>query len=422
MGEVEQRLVQPSVFDLEADEVSVIFSERLDLLERLAELEDGEVGDLLDGQVEVTPSLDEEILSTWDEDRDTHRQFPTSWYWHRLRGGTVVVDGSEMSVEEWSARSRQASELLAIKCDAPHLADGPVQDTSEEPPGGLLMFLQADDEYAPTTLHVVSPRGAAPLRDLPPPDGWAPGGMMTTTPDGNLLTFAHRDGLNGLVVVDREGRLVRTVYAGEGSLVCPAMSPDGSTVVALDQSDEDNAVVSLIGPDGQPRPLDLPFESIGCADFVSPDRLVIDHTRESVDEGHGVWLVGTDGSDHQLVYEPEGCNFSSGGVDAERTRAAVSVSCPGVLDDGLWVVDLSTGDASHIVSGHVGAPEWSPDGTWLAFGFTPLGETSHENTAVWVVREDGEGLQEVTEPYSFLPAWLPPFPATPGTGNSPSIG
>jgi Tol biopolymer transport system component len=72
----------------------------------------------------------------------------------------------------------------------------------------------------------------------------------------------------------------------------------------------------------------------------------------------------------------------------------------------VWVVDFATGEADHIVTGHAGPPKWSPDGSWLVFGFQALGRD--DGMSIWMVRADGRQLREVVGDVAFTPVWLPP--------------
>jgi Tol biopolymer transport system component len=89
-------------------------------------------------------------------------------------------------------------------------------------------------------------------------------------------------------------------------------------------------------------------------------------------------------------------------ASAYRRHTAVLRS----LQNGVWVVDLSSGDADHIVTGNVGPAKWSPDGTWLVFGLAPLASTGP--STVWMARADGRQLRQSADAPSWTPVWLPP--------------
>jgi Tol biopolymer transport system component len=59
----------------------------------------------------------------------------------------------------------------------------------------------------------------------------------------------------------------------------------------------------------------------------------------------------------------------------------------------LFVKDLRTGRVRHLRgSGNAWAPEWSPNGRWIAFT-SPTSDTSED---VFVVQPDGGGLRRLT--------------------------
>jgi Tol biopolymer transport system component len=92
--------------------------------------------------------------------------------------------------------------------------------------------------------------------------------------------------------------------------------------------------------------------------------------------------------------------------DPTRARIAVTQQCFDPLQNGVWVVDLSSGDADHIVTGNAGPAKWSPDGTWLVFGLAPLAST--DPSTVWMARADGRQLRQSADAPSWTPVWLPP--------------
>ena len=78
------------------------------------------------------------------------------------------------------------------------------------------------------------------------------------------------------------------------------------------------------------------------------------------------------------------------GPDGRRLVIAGSTSTQGLT---LFVKDLRTGRVRHLrESGNAWAPEWSPDGRWIAFTRV----TSDTSEDVFVVRPDGHELRRLT--------------------------
>ena len=201
--------------------------------------------------------------------------------------------------------------------------------------------------------------------------------------------------------------LVRSSAAwGDAPAACPAWDDRGDRFLLLDDVGDPGArSFHLVEPGRGLEQLDLPFESVGCGDFVAGDRLVVAESAGEPDEDGAVWTVGIDGSDPERVYTAEGCNPQVGGVDPAGERVAIAQTCADVVSSGVLVIDLASGDATRVVSGHAALPTWSPFGRWLVFGLIPLGQ--REPVGVWIAREDGTGLRQAVEgPVSF-PGWLP---------------
>jgi dipeptidyl aminopeptidase/acylaminoacyl peptidase len=215
----------------------------------------------------------------------------------------------------------------------------------------------------------------------------------------------------GLVVLDESGTVAQLAAGGRGEhdLVCPSWNDGGDQILAMrNTSDIDERRLQLIDLTGErtSRPLDLPFTVVGCSAFITDDRLVVADAALTIDGPRGMWTVGVDGSDPRQVYSREDCTTQVGSVDPTATRVAVSQRCPDPTASGLWVVDLSSGEADQVVNGNTGPPKWSPDGTWLVFGLRPF--FGHPMSTVWMARADGRQLRQVTEEPAWTPVWLPP--------------
>ncbi len=68
----------------------------------------------------------------------------------------------------------------------------------------------------------------------------------------------------------------------------------------------------------------------------------------------------------------------------------------------LWVVDVKSGSAKQITEGHDwndSDPQWSPDGTRIAFVSNRSGKEYdlNRNTDVWVISADGGALTKVSD-------------------------
>ena len=70
--------------------------------------------------------------------------------------------------------------------------------------------------------------------------------------------------------------------------------------------------------------------------------------------------------------------------------------------NGAWVVEVETGNATHVVAGEISVPVWSPDGGHIAAYDQGQGR-------IIIVGRDGSGLTTLDhEPHRFIaPRWLP---------------
>jgi hypothetical protein len=426
LDELEQTLLPPDVFELDSVALEEALVARRALLDDLAAGTDGELQDLLADQLTWQAAFDATMLDGWDQDRvrlaDAHDD---AWMNVVLDDSVTGEDGENVTLSTYSLVTTWSQGQLVVSCRAPELAGGPVQERTEDAPPGRLVFLRPightnpDGVGADNRMVATDPSGRYE-RDLAPQDPWLTLGWLDTDPtgdDGILVgtqEAADDDGDGdsrefGTVITGSDGEVLDVVERGPGQLACPAWNPGSDQVLGAGNSsvagDRRLWLADLAGerPTGD---LDLPFASVGCSDFVDDDRLVIGDAALDPDDDRGVWTVGVDGSDPRELYAPEGCATAVGAVDPTGTRVTVTQTCFDLRQSGLWVVDLSSGEADQVAVGRAGGGKWSPDGEWLVFGFSPLGESPF--LGVWEVRADGHQLRQVIEPPAFSPVWLPP--------------
>ena len=148
-------------------------------------------------------------------------------------------------------------------------------------------------------------------------------------------------------------------------------------------------------------------------DIVGPDGAPVDIDRE------GFWLVDADRNHARIVLSdvyPMGVSFAPDGRSA--VVAAYDATPHGSLPVTLWIVDLVTGLRHALVEplAGLGAPSWSPDGSWIAYthpwggGDDPSApEGPHGVGEIWLVRPDGSDahLLAVTDGFGGKLAWSP---------------
>jgi Tol biopolymer transport system component len=187
------------------------------------------------------------------------------------------------------------------------------------------------------------------------------------SPDGSRLLASGYDGLS---VLDRRGRVLRTLRADDARLFYPSWSPTGGRVAALDER------CNASGRDGW------------CADL---------------------WLLRADGRgarrlagagvlDGLYAWSPDGQTIAYSGSAASALNRRPA-------DPGIVLVSARNGRASAPRSFLGGLePSWAPGGRRIAF-------SRREDSGlrdVYVARRDGSGLRRLTrDGRSSLPSWSP---------------
>jgi hypothetical protein len=417
LEQADELLLGPDVFDHDASRLDEIFTDKRELLRTIAERSTGDLQRRLHQQLVTQEAMDEAILERWDIQRDAlaseHDDSP--WVPRILEDTIAGSDGVKVDLDDFFGAASANYNELVVRCRAPELADPPRPETTEEPPPGRLMFVgmtDGDDRAQGERLRLMmtDPEGGTP-RELTDPAPWQVLGQLDVArgESPEIVVVARHGDTYGLVLTDDSGAVRHVAARGAGQLGCPTWNDAGDQVLAmLNSSDADERKLRLIDLTGRHTsgPLELPFAVAGCGAFITEDRLVVADAALTVDGDRGVWIVGIDGSDPQELYAPENCRTDVGSVDPTGARVAVTQRCFDPLKDGVWVVDLSSGEADHIVTGLAGPAGWSPDGTWLVFGLSPL--IGNDPPRVWMARADGRQLRQVVETPSWTPVWLPP--------------
>jgi hypothetical protein len=406
-------LSAPDVFENDATRLREIFGEERHLLEAIADHSTGDLQRRLRRQVRSQPAVSEAILERWDQTRgplaDEHDDGP--WPPKILDDVVHRSDGAEVDVDEFFGLAYSNYQELVVRCRAPALADLPREEMSELPPPGRLMYLRrAPDRQVELVMSDTRGGNLRRVDDIAP---WqVRSGLDAGRGGDDPVVVGARDGDEfGLVVLDESGTVAQVAVTGSGQhdLVCQSWNDRGDQILAMrNTSDIDDRRLHLtdLTGDRTSRPLDLPFAVVGCSAFISDDRLVVGDAALTVDGARGVWTVGIDGSEPRELYSPVDCATGVGSVDPSATRVAIHQRCLDPTADGLWIVDLSSGEADHVVTANTGPPKWSPDGTWLVFGLQPF--IGRRTSTVWMARADGDQLRQITDEPAWTPVWLPP--------------
>ena len=103
--------------------------------------------------------------------------------------------------------------------------------------------------------------------------------------------------------------------------------------------------------------------------------------------GLGLWTVHTEESPEAIeVLLHEGTNMAAS-LSPDGEKLAID------LIGRIWILSSKGGQATPITDpeGDARQPQWSPDGTWIAFQAYWNGDYD-----IWIIRDDGSGLRQVT--------------------------
>ena len=117
----------------------------------------------------------------------------------------------------------------------------------------------------------------------------------------------------------------------------------------------------------------------------SPDGSTIVFVRETI-SGSGLWLMDADGRHVRKLHAADASASPSWSPDGTKIAYNGEV-------DGIWLLDLGSGEAHHISRGYDEHPSWSPDATRLAFTHDATG---NGDNSVWTMRADGSDRRRLT--------------------------
>jgi Tol biopolymer transport system component len=228
------------------------------------------------------------------------------------------------------------------------------------------------------------------------------GGIYAVNPDGTGLTLLTRDARDDSPRPSPDGRLIEyrrlggdfAVMNADGSGRRPVRgckdhpwwSPDSTRLVCETDSEGGLGIADVAS--GAVTPL----TRAGKTPVWSPDGRSI----AFVDDG--LWVVPAEGGKRQRlgtrrVDEFDGLTWSPDSGRIAYEGAAGRRGHPNDLD--LFTIRRDgTGERRVATRVELGSPEWSPDGSWIAFGAPvrrDIGET------VWLVRPDGSGLRRLVK-------------------------
>lgn len=282
------------------------------------------------------------------------------------------------------------AETLVIK----QLCDPPVSGV----PGSLDMFL-------------AQPNGQlTPLTNLPDD----PSSDLYISPDATEVAYVADGHLYVLGVDDPQPRQVTQtpgVYGAAGSPL--AWSPDGSQI-AFFEGDYPFQRINVIDSDGSNRRLLTPepdFQIYRSHLIWSPDgsQIVFYQPSNPPDSNQEiVKLIDLDSGDIEPLTRPGFYDALSWSPDSQQIAFA---SGSRFEQQAMFVYDLASGEFTVLTPEpfqNALTSAWSPNGDWIAFTATPIGDELGTQI-LYAVRPDGSGLKALTSPneYVYPFAWIP---------------
>lgn len=229
-----------------------------------------------------------------------------------------------------------------------------------------------------------------------------------------------------VVVVGLDG-IQRQEFSGlPADVFAPSLSPDGSTL-AFVTGGETGPQLATIASDGSGfRILDVPIAA--NSPVWSPDgsRIAFAGWRAStsgdVQSGNrDIYAVGADGSHLQrLTTSAADDETPEWSPDGSRLAYASNPTADEFSDQvEIWTVPSTGGAPRRLTRNHVwdAEPTWSPDGTQIAY-------YSFADSRLWVMEADGSDHHPLvtTAPGFFAPQWSPDGSRIVGLGRERSDG
>ncbi len=218
----------------------------------------------------------------------------------------------------------------------------------------------------------------ATTTSLPPPTTrpqTTTAGVSTTTtttaptkvfPEGTLVAFSSdRAGTGALFVVDTADGEVRQIGFGLETMISPAWSPDGRSIVYVSLSGRSRlAIVDVAAAwDGSSDPVEL---TDGTLEVDSPTWSSDGTIAFQVTTGQGdseVWTIPAAGGEPELLLaNAAGPAYSPDGTQLAFVALGDRESAIAVLDSVSGDVTVLTDPADRATT-----PAWSPDGSQIAF-------------------------------------------------------
>jgi Tol biopolymer transport system component len=278
--------------------------------------------------------------------------------------------------------------LIAAGCDG---STGP----GDEPDGRPIVYFRLDELPGGWTLYRTSAGGGTPTRvNL---------SMMETlypavSPDGSKLAFVRQSDPAGVYVSAVDGSAPRLVYVARAEHI--AWSPDG-TRLAIDLDGE----IAVVGVDGTgAQTITAALDMDARHPSWSPNGRIA-FASEGFAFVSDIYTMAPDGSDVRLIVRGEGEEARDPAWSPDGSRLAFALGTHG--SSSIFTVDANGNDRRRVTPepqwGFAATdlgPAWSPSGRWITFQrehSVCTGAECEGRYDIFVGRADGVDVRNVTE-------------------------
>ncbi|MCA1566649.1 MAG: DUF11 domain-containing protein [Acidobacteria bacterium] len=324
---------------------------------------------------------------------------------------TPAVSGNNPLIAYTTYRDGN-SEIYARRADGTaqsNLSNNPTEDSdfAWSPDGSHLAFTRTDPMNFTTELYVSDADGSNQTRLTQTADGYE--AEPAWSPDGTRIVFARQSTLDyttSLFVIDADGSNLLRLTEGVADYD-PAWSPDGQKIAFSHTPITGGAASTslyLINPDGTNLRALSASTSADYEPVWSPDgsKVAFISYRNGNREifvmnadgtGQTPLINDSPGSDYAPRWSPNGQKIAFYRINSDSYGAGIYI----VNADGTGLIHFG-GDAEFNTE-----PDWSPDGTRLAF------RSQRNGGSLDLINADGTGRVDLTnEPnYYTSPRWQP---------------
>lgn len=220
------------------------------------------------------------------------------------------------------------------------------------------------------------------------------------SPDGRQLAFImDEDTSHNVYVMDADGSNQRRLTDGPSISLSLAWSPDSQHIAFVSYRDRnplfnyDIYVVDVDTAELHRLTQEPVFEQYPA---WSPDGNSIVFTQQGIHYGNDIYIMNADGSDLHLLVEDA---WGYGPVWSHDGRHIAFYNTLG-SNAGIYVMDADGTNVHHLVTNLAVDPVWSPDDQTLAYV---------SNEGVWTMHADGTYKRRLTDrsTFDYAPEWSP---------------